>query len=283
MVRHGSIRASGSVPIDGVPRRAAGGHASEVAALSPSGDLTPIVGANLRRIRRSRGLSLARLSEASSVSRAMLSQVELGKSTPTINVLWRIARALGISFSALISDDQELRSIVLRAGSSRVLSSRDGEFVSRALFPTDGPRNVEFYELRLAARSIERAEPHPLGTKENLVVARGFITVVIGAERHGLDAGDAIFFAADVPHEYCNDGGEDALLYLVVTYVPTIPATTVSPMARAARDLAVAGNGNPHKREARPHREAGSASPPAGPTGRNRHTVARRRDPRDAT
>jgi quercetin dioxygenase-like cupin family protein len=148
----------------------------------------------------------------------MLSQVELGKSTPTINVLWRIARALGISFSALLSDDQEPRSVVLRAGSSKVLTSHDGGFVSRALFPTDGPRKVEFYELRLAARSIERAEPHPLGTKENLVVARGLITVVIGGERHGLDAGDAIFFAADVAHEYRNDGDDEALVYLVVTY-----------------------------------------------------------------
>ena len=191
---------------------------SELASPSASGDLTPIVGANLRRVRRSRGLSLARLSEASSVSRAMLSQVELGKSTPTINVLWRIARALGISFSALLSDSREARSVVLRAGSSKVLTSHDGGFISRALFPTDGPRKVEFYELRLAPRSSERAEAHPFGTKENLVVARGSIIVVVGGDRHALDAGDAIFFAADVPNEYCNDERDDAVVYLVVTY-----------------------------------------------------------------
>ena len=139
---------------------------SELASPSASGNLTPIVGANLRRVRRSRGLSLARLSEASSVSRAMLSQVELGKSTPTINVLWRIARALGISFSALLSDSREARSVVLRAGSSKVLTSHDGGLISRALFPTDGPRKVEFYELRLAPRASERAEAHPFGTRK---------------------------------------------------------------------------------------------------------------------
>jgi transcriptional regulator with XRE-family HTH domain len=148
----------------------------------------------------------------------MLSQVELGKSTPTINVLWRIARALGISFSALLRDGREQRSVVLRAASSKIMTSYDGTFVSRALFPTDGERKVEFYELRLAARSAECAEAHPLGTHENLVVARGSLVVTVAGERHGLEVGDAIYFDADVPHEYCNDQNDETLAYLVVTY-----------------------------------------------------------------
>src|SRR5262249_45458130 len=57
-------------------------------------DLTPVVGANLRRLRVKRGLSLERLAKSSGVSRAMLGQIELGQSTPTINVLWKVARAL---------------------------------------------------------------------------------------------------------------------------------------------------------------------------------------------
>ena len=32
----------------------------------------------------------------------MLGQIELGKSTPTINVLWKIARALDVTFASLI-------------------------------------------------------------------------------------------------------------------------------------------------------------------------------------
>src|SRR5882672_10095488 len=65
-------------------------------------DLTPIVGANLRRLRVKRGLSLERLAKQSGVSRAMLGQVELGQSTPTINVLWKISLALDVPFSALL-------------------------------------------------------------------------------------------------------------------------------------------------------------------------------------
>ena len=55
----------------------------------PSTDLAPVVGKNLKRLRTERGLSLERLAQSSGVSRAMLGQVELGQSAPTINVLWK--------------------------------------------------------------------------------------------------------------------------------------------------------------------------------------------------
>src|SRR5437763_15311208 len=65
-------------------------------------DLAPVVGANLRRLRMRRGLSLEKLAQKSGVSRAMLGQIELGQSAPTINVLWKIARALDVTFATLI-------------------------------------------------------------------------------------------------------------------------------------------------------------------------------------
>jgi transcriptional regulator with XRE-family HTH domain len=190
----------------------------EIASPSASPDLTPAVGANLRRLRTKRGLSLERLSRASGVSRAMLGQIELGQSTPTINVLWKIARALGVAFSALITDPGASRPTVMRGSTARVLTSHDGAFVSRALFPIDQPRDVEFYELRLAPASVERADPHPPGTKENLVVVDGVLGMVIAGDRHRLAAGDAIVFDADVPHEYWNHGDGPLRMYLVMTY-----------------------------------------------------------------
>src|SRR5262249_1438352 len=123
-------------------------------------DLKPVVAANLRQFRAERGLSLERLAQSSGVSRTMLNQIGLAHSTPTINVLWKIARALGVPFSALLSHGPSSGTVLLPASRARVLTSKDGSFSSRALFPTDRPRNVEFYELRLAPRSIEQADPH---------------------------------------------------------------------------------------------------------------------------
>jgi transcriptional regulator with XRE-family HTH domain len=180
-------------------------------------DLTPAVGKNLRRLRTKRGLSLERLARASGVSRAMLGQIELGQSTPTINVLWKISRALGVRFSSLIVDAGPAPT-VMRESQARTLTSHDGTFVSRALFPFDQPREVEFYELRLAPDSAEKAEPHPPGTKENLVVVDGALEMVIAGHRHQLGTGDAILFEADVPHEYWNRGSAPLRMFLVMTY-----------------------------------------------------------------
>jgi transcriptional regulator with XRE-family HTH domain len=186
------------------------------------GDLAPEVGANLRRLRTRRGLSLERLARRSSVSRAMLSQIELGHSTPTINVLWKIARALGVTFSALVTTNLETAPILLRESAAKLLTSGDGSFTSRALFPFDKPRRVEFYELRLRPHACEEAEPHPPGTAENLVVTSGEVTITVGTAEHELGRGDALLFTADVPHAYRNRGANDALMYLVMTYAETL-------------------------------------------------------------
>ena len=180
-------------------------------------DLAPIVGVNLRRLRAQRGLTLEKLAAASRVSRAMLNQIELGRSAPTINVLWKIARALDVTFSTLISASGH-GSVVLRAADARRLASGDGGFVSRPLFPSDAPRRVELYELRIAAGKVEDAVPHPAGTVENLVVSSGALEIGVGGERHVLGTGDAILFEADVPHSYTNRGDKPAVAYLVMSY-----------------------------------------------------------------
>jgi transcriptional regulator with XRE-family HTH domain len=180
-------------------------------------DLTPAVSANFRRLRTRSGLSLERLSRASGVSRATLGRLELGRSAPTIDVLWKIARALGVSLSALVSDRTAARPIVIRAAESKVFGSPTGTFVSRALFPFDAPRSVEFHELRLAPASVERADPRPPGTRESLVVAWGDLRLVFGRTRHRLATGDAILFDADLPHEYWNETSEPLQMYRVMT------------------------------------------------------------------
>ncbi|MDC0707777.1 XRE family transcriptional regulator [Stigmatella sp. ncwal1] len=196
--------------------------AYEVAHPDADQDLAPVVGKNLRRLRIQRGLSLERLSKASGVSRAMLGQVELGQSAPTINVLWKIARALDLPFSALISNSAGAGTRLMRAPQAKRLTSHDGRFASRALFPFDEPRRVEFYELSLKAHSEERADAHPPGTMENLVVTRGTLEMEIGADHHLLTTGDAILFEADKPHVYRNVGAEDITMYLVMSYAEEV-------------------------------------------------------------
>jgi transcriptional regulator with XRE-family HTH domain len=195
---------------------------AQESAAGASRDLTPVVGANLRRLRGQRGLSLERLSQLSGVSRAMLGQIELGQSAPTINVLWKISSALGVPFSALISARGTSGPHVLRAEHAKLLRSHDGTFSSRALFPFDEPRRVEFYELRLQSGGVERADAHNPGTTENLVVAKGSVEIEVSGRREELEAGDAIVFEADLPHVYRNRSDGETVMYLVMTYADTV-------------------------------------------------------------
>jgi len=199
---------------------------AEPAEPAPPGDepadLAPVVGTNLRRLRTRRGLSLERLAQVSGVSRAMLGQIELAQSAPTINVLWKIARALGVTFSALISARAESGVLVLRAAEAKVLTSKDRSFSSRALFPFDEPRRVEFYELRLTPGGVEDADAHPPGTGENLVVTQGSVEIDLAGDTHRLEVGDSILFEADAPHAYRNVGRGEAVMYLVMTYADAV-------------------------------------------------------------
>jgi transcriptional regulator with XRE-family HTH domain len=181
-----------------------------------------IIGSNLRRLRSQNNLSLEKLARAARVSRAMLGQIELGQSVPTVTVLARIADAFSLPLTAFVGDRNEPNVTFLPASESKLLRSADGAFVSRALFPFTGSRRVEFYELRLAPGCNESSEAHASGTSENLVVAQGELEISVGAELHRLVTGDAILFSADAPHGYRNGGALEAIAYLVMTYPENI-------------------------------------------------------------
>ena len=188
-----------------------------------STELSAILGKNLRRLRTQRGYSLERLAKLSGVSRAMLGQIETGKSTPTINLLWKVATALEVPFANLLAAQATSGTAVLRRDEAKVLSSSDGRFTSRALFPFDSERRVEFYELRLAPNHRQDADAHAPGTKENLIVVKGTVQITTDQVRPvTLAEGDAIVFEADVPHSYRNLASSEAVLYLVMTYVEAI-------------------------------------------------------------
>jgi transcriptional regulator with XRE-family HTH domain len=219
----GEVDFGSTPPAAALARRAAAGPRSGGFGREPrdpdTAELAGVIGRNVRRIRTRQGFSLERLATASGVSRAMLSQIERGRSVPTIGLLWKIARALGAPFSALTSDGLASGTTVLRAGSAKVLSSANGTFTSRALFPAGLDRRVEFYKLTLAPKATEVAVPHAPGTLENLTVVAGEVEIHVAEQGYRLQADDAILFEADVPHIYRNVGGTTAVMYLVMSYL----------------------------------------------------------------
>lgn len=218
--------ASAPHPPAAPPSEAAARRAAPPAAAEPmpaGADITEpaldsVVGDNLRLLRNARGLSLDVLARLTGLSRSLLGQVELGTSSPSVGVIWKLARAFDVPFSAMLATAQPTSISVLRAGRAKRIVGNDGKFSSRALYPLGDEPDAEFYELTLAPYSREDAHPHQPGTRENLVVSSGRLELTVGTEHFTLTKGDAILFSADVPHSYENPDRDECWLYLVMTY-----------------------------------------------------------------
>jgi rhodanese-related sulfurtransferase/transcriptional regulator with XRE-family HTH domain len=213
------------VEVPGAPSPAAppaaasaeGPSATNAAEEAPS-ELDAVVGGNVRELRKQRGLTLDLLAGLSGVGRQALGQIELGRTVPSVATLWKIAKAFEVPFSALLAKPGAFQTRVLRHATASRLVSGDGRFSSRALFPLEQKGSFELYELWLAGHGREDAEAHAPGTRENLVVTTGRLVLEIGKERHELGKGDAIVFAADVPHAYVNPASDECWMNLVMSY-----------------------------------------------------------------
>lgn len=180
-------------------------------------DLARRIGQRLRDERTARDMSLDDLSRASGVSRAALSQIETRKSSPSIQVMWKIAVGLGIPFTELLGGEAE-NGQVLRRADAQVLRSPDGRMESRPIGPAGATPWVEVFELRLSARSHQRSEAHAVGTREILVVLSGSMRVEIADSAYDLEAGDSLAFRADQGHAYINSGASEARAHNVIVY-----------------------------------------------------------------
>ncbi len=181
-------------------------------------DVGSSVAINLRRARMERHLSLDALANRCGISRSMLSQIENQRSVPSVTVLYRISEGLGIPFATLVEPQTERKLVVLKLEDTRTLSSHNGLYQNRTLFPFDDPlRPIEFYEVTLLPGCHEVARAHAVGTCEYIVVVKGMMRLKVGDRMAEMRERDSVFFQADIGHEYLNPGREPTVLYMVVT------------------------------------------------------------------
>lgn len=70
------------------------------------GALEGIVGANVRRLRKERGLTQEEVAHGAEISVRYLSSIEAGRENLTLQVLERLSVALQVSAGLLISEDR---------------------------------------------------------------------------------------------------------------------------------------------------------------------------------
>jgi XRE family transcriptional regulator, regulator of sulfur utilization len=177
------------------------------------------IGPRIKALREGLDLSLRDLAARSGVSAPMLSQVERGETSPTLQVAARIATGLELRLSQLLRLDESGTVSVVRSGDGRT-GGADGHAYEILTPPLPGQRaEVSRHRLAPGAATGGPGDPpmHEPGARETAILERGALTLVIDEERHDLAAGDSVTFDADLPHHFENHGKEEAVLLAVVS------------------------------------------------------------------
>ncbi len=191
---------------DAVNVEASPDHAS---ALSPM-----VIGARVKALRESAGLSLRDLSERSGVSAPMLSQVERGETSPTLTVASRIAAGLELRLSQLLRLDEDGAVTIVPAGErTRGGNKRRGHGFEVLTSSQPGQRaEISRHTLAPGGATGAADDPpmHEPGSRETALVEAGSVVLVCDGQQYVLDAGDCVTFDADLPHHFENPKAHDA-------------------------------------------------------------------------
>ena len=178
--------------------------------------VSALVGKNLRRLRKQQRLSLEQLSAFSGVSRAMLGQVEQGKSVPSIKTLWQVAQALGVSVSWFLDAAHEGAALLLQPPADSQLHLKIGEGELRPLQPAEDGQQDTFYELRLAPGAVLKLPLAATSRRVNVVVSAGVLDVVLEDVRHLLRPRDALQYEASGQLLWRNSGQVQVQAFVVL-------------------------------------------------------------------
>ena len=184
-------------------------------------------GARLRLERDRLGLSLRELARRLDVSPSLVSQIETGKTQPSVRTLYAIVSELGVSLddvfaladpaAAPVLEPRAKRSRdrepepggdVQRAGSRRIITLESGVRWERLTIENDPEVDFLFAVYDVGGASSSNATLVRHNGREFGFVTSGTLMVTVGFEEHVLRPGDAICFDSGIPHRLHNDGDE---------------------------------------------------------------------------
>src|SRR5260370_14648041 len=169
-------------------------------AESPAIDL----GRTARRLRESQNLTLADVAGRANISSAMLSRLETGRVSPSLETIVALARALGVTASALMqrvgADDGGAQLIRAGEGLETVRSGTRRGHTYHLLAAQRGPRKVfEPFLVTLNDRSeVFPGFQHP--GVEFIHLLSGVLHYRHGRHTYVLKPGDTLTFRGDVAH-----------------------------------------------------------------------------------
>lgn len=179
------------------------------------------IGPRLREARLQRGMSLRSVAQELGVSASLISQVETGKTQPSVSTLWALVTHLGVSIDDLLGTTRPIGeaepaalappnalapSMIQRAADNPVLEMENGVRWERLALGEHGPADplLVTYEPG-ASSSIEGKLMRHAGL-EYAYIMEGELVLQLDFETYILGPGDSVHFDSVRPHLYSNRG-----------------------------------------------------------------------------
>ena len=182
-------------------------------------DLNRAVAENIKRIRKTKKLSMERLAQEAGVSRSMLGQIERGEANPSVALLGKLAAALKVPADVLLENDDFQSLLLARELDTKPVRLDGGKTVLRPSFPYDDVTRQESFFLDLYISAQYAPEPSVPGCLCHATVLSGTVALEAEEQSFQLLERDALRFAADRPYRFSNMTSANARLLLVYRYM----------------------------------------------------------------
>ena len=182
-------------------------------------ELNRAVAENIKRIRKTKKLSMERTAELAGVSRSMLGQIERGEANPSVAILGKIAKALKVPAQVLMENDGFEAFLLSRELDNKPARLDGGKAVLRPSFPYDEMTRQETFFLDLYISARYAPECSVPGCVCHATVLSGTVQLLAQGEQLQLQERDALRFAADQPYWFENMSNSTARLLLAYQYL----------------------------------------------------------------
>ena len=182
-------------------------------------ELTRSVGENIKRIRKSKKLSMERTAAIAGMSRSMLGQIERGEANPSIAIIGKLAAALKVPAEVLLENDDFEALVLTREVDNRAVRLDGGKAVLRPSFAYDDVTRLETFFLDLYISGRYAPELSVPGCVCHATLLSGTVQIHAQDQDHQLMERDALRFAADQPYFFENMTNSTARLLLAYQYL----------------------------------------------------------------
>jgi mannose-6-phosphate isomerase-like protein (cupin superfamily) len=170
----------------------------------------PPVGAEIRRWRRTRNLTLAQIGERAGLNIGYLSQIENAKAAPSLDALLAIAAALDVPAAWLLIDSSTPPRVVRHDERPTTAGIGGG-----SIMEVDGGTSRDLSLLEAIVGPGQRTGVHTHSGDEHHVILSGLFRMTQGDHVYELGPGDYLAWDPSVPHDVENVGSEPGRILMV--------------------------------------------------------------------